>query len=140
MNKSIVGLGALNLDLIFEVDDLRAISTNHFRLEPGKELFGSDEELQFLLDPLTRVGTLKSRSGGGSAANTIAALARMGVRATFIGKVGQDAGGDFLLENLKPAQTGLICRGGKSGICLVVLDRHQDRFLFVSGNANSTKA
>jgi ribokinase len=91
MNKSIVGLGALNLDLIFEVDDLRAISTNHFRLEPGKELFGSDEELQFLLDPLTRVGTLKSRNGGGSAANTIAALARMGVRATFIGKVGQDA-------------------------------------------------
>jgi ribokinase len=62
----------------------------------------------------------------------------MGLSTKFIGKVGEDAEGDFLLENLKPAQTHLICRGGKSGVCLVVLDRHQDRFLFVSGNANST--
>jgi ribokinase len=136
--KSIVGFGALNLDLIYEVDDLRAISTSHFRLEPGKELFGSGEEFQSLLNPLNRLGTLKSRSGGGSAANTIAALTRMGLSAKFIGKVGEDVEGDFLLENLKPAQTDLICRGGKSGVCLVVLDRHQDRFLFVSGNANST--
>jgi ribokinase len=107
-------------------------------LEPGKELFGSGEEFQSLLNPLNRLGTLKSRSGGGSAANTIAALARMGLSAKFIGKVGEDVEGDFLLESLKPAQTDLICRGGKSGVCLVVLDRHQDRFLFVSGNANST--
>ena len=34
--KSIVGFGALNLDLIYEVDDLRTISTSHFRLEPGE--------------------------------------------------------------------------------------------------------
>jgi len=135
---SIVGFGALNLDLIFEVDDLRAISSDKVRLEPGKELFGSGEEFQSLLNPLNRLGTLKSRSGGGSAANTIAALARMGLSAKFIGKVGEDVEGDFLLESLKPAQTDLICRGGKSGVCLVVLDRHQDRFLFVSGNANST--
>jgi ribokinase len=62
----------------------------------------------------------------------------MGFLTKFIGKVGEDVEGDFLLENLKPARTDLICRGGKSGVCLVVLDRHQDRFLFVSGNANST--
>jgi ribokinase len=136
--KTIVGFGALNLDLIYEVDDLSAISTSHIRLEPGKELFGSSEEFRSLLNPLNRLGTLKSRSGGGSAGNTIAALARMGLLTKFIGKVGEDLEGDFLLENLKPAQTDLICRGGKSGVCLVVLDRHQDRFLFVSGNANST--
>lgn len=136
--KSIVGFGALNLDLIYEVDDLRAISTSHFRLEPGKELFGSGEEFQSLLNLLNRLGTLKSKSGGGSAANTITALARMGLSAKFIGKVGEDAEGDFLLENLTPAQTNFIRRGGKSGVCLVVLDRHRDRFLFVSGNANNT--
>jgi len=136
--ESIVGFGALNLDLIYEVDDLKAISTSHFRLEPGMELFGFGEAFQPLLNALNRLGTLKSKSGGGSAANTIATLARMGWSAKFIGKVGEDAEGDFLLENLKPAQTDLICRGGKSGVCLVILDRHQDRFLFVSGNANST--
>lgn len=138
MNKSIVGFGALNLDLIYEVDDLRAISTSHFRLEPGKEFFGSGEEFQSLLNPLNRLGILKSKSGGGSAANTIAALARMGFSAKFIGKVGEDEEGDFLLKNMSPAHTEFIRRSGKSGVCLVVLDRHHDRFLFVSGNANST--
>jgi ribokinase len=136
--KTIVGFGALNVDLIYEVDDLRTISTSHFRLEPGKQLFGSGEQFQSLLNSLNRLGTLKSKSGGGSAANTVTALARMGWSAKFIGKVGEDVEGDFLLENLKPAQTDLICRRGKSGVCLVVLDRNQDRFLFVSGNANST--
>jgi sugar/nucleoside kinase (ribokinase family) len=138
--KSIVGFGALNLDLIFEVDDLQAISSEKVRLEPGKEFFGSDQEFQSLFEQVNRIGTLKSKSGGGSAANTMVALARMGFPAKFIGKVGEDEEGDFLLENLRPVHTSLIRRGQKSGICLVVLDRHQDRFLFVSGNANSTLA
>jgi ribokinase len=107
-------------------------------LEPGKELFGSDQEFHCLLDLLNRFGTLKSKSGGGSAANTVVALARMGFRARFIGKVGEDEEGDFLLENLRPVETSLIRRGQRSGVCLVVLDRHQDRFLFVQGNANNT--
>ena len=136
--NTIVGFGALNLDLIFEVDDLRAISSDGARWEPGKEFFGSDQEFQSLLDRLNRFGTLKSKSGGGSAANTTVALARMGFSTRFIGKVGEDEEGDFLLENLRPVQTSSIRRGQRSGICLVVLDRHQDRFLFVKGNANST--
>ena len=136
--KSIAGFGALNLDLIFEVDDLKAISLNKVRWKPGEEFFGSDEEFIALLERLNRFGTLKAKSGGGSAANTTAALGRMGFPATFIGKVGDDEEGDFLLENMRPVETSLVRRGGGSGVCLVVLDRHQDRFLFVKGNANST--
>jgi ribokinase len=136
--ENIVGFGALNLDLIFEVKDFKSISSDKVRLEPGKEVFGSDENFQFLLVQLNRFGTLKSKSGGGSAANTIVALARMGFPTRFIGKVGEDEEGDSLLENLSQVQTEWILRGQRSGICLVVLDRHQDRFLFVSGNANST--
>jgi len=136
--KSIVGFGALNLDLIFEVDDLKAISLNKVRWKPGEEFFGSDEEFIALLERLNRFGTLKSKSGGGSAANTMVALGRMGFPAKFIGKVGDDGEGDFLLENMRPVETSLIRRGGGSGVCLVVLDRHHDRFLFVKGNANST--
>ena len=136
--KSIVGFGALNLDLIFEVEDFKSISSKEVRLEPGKELFGSDEDFQHLLERLSRFGTLKSKSGGGSAANTIFALARMGFPTRFIGKVGEDEEGEFLLESMRPVQTEWICRGQRSGLCLVVLDRRQDRFLFVQGNANST--
>jgi sugar/nucleoside kinase (ribokinase family) len=136
--KSIVGFGALNLDLIFEVKDLKSIFLRRFHPGPGKEGFGSDEEFESLLEQLKQFGTLKSKSGGGSAANTILALARMGFPTKLIGKVGEDEEGDFLLENLKPAQIDMIRRGQKSGVCLVILDRHQDRFLFVRGNANST--
>lgn len=136
--KKIVGFGALNLDLIFEVEDLKSISSHKGRLEPGKEAFGSDEDFQHLLEQLNRFGTLKSKSGGGSAANTIFALTRMGFPTKFIGKVGEDEEGDFLLENLKPVKIDWIRRGQRSGVCLVVLDRRQDRFLFVRGNANSS--
>ena len=138
--KTIVGFGALNLDLIFEVENLKSISSNGFRLDPGEEGFGSDEEFESLLEQLNRFGTLKSKSGGGSAANTMVALARMGFPTKFIGKVGEDREGVFLLENLRPVQIDMIRRGQRSGVCLVVLDRRQDRFLFVRGNANNTLA
>jgi ribokinase len=136
--KTFAGFGALNLDLIFEVEDFRSISTETIRLKPGEELFGTEEEFQSLLERLNQVGALKTKSGGGSAANTTVALARMGFQSTFIGKVGEDKEGDFLLQQMRPVHTHLIRRGQRSGICLVVLDRDQDRFLFVTGNANNT--
>ena len=135
--KTIVGFGALNLDLIFEVENLKLISSKRSRLNPGEEGFGFDEEFESLLEQLNRFGTLKSKSGGGSAANTIVALAQMGFTTKFIGKVGEDKEGDFLLNNLRPVQIDMIRRGQRSGVCLVVLDRHQDRFLFVRGNTNN---
>jgi hypothetical protein len=64
--RNIVGFGALNLDLIFKVDDFKSISFKGSRLDPGKESFGSDEEFQSLLEQLKQFGTLKSKSGGGS--------------------------------------------------------------------------
>lgn len=136
--ENIVGFGALNLDLIYEVEDFKSVSSEAYQLSPGKEVFGSEGDFQSLLQQLNRSGTLKSKSGGGSAANTIVAFAGMGFETKFIGKVGEDEEGDFLLENMKPVQIDLISRGGRSGACLVVLDRHQDRFLFVRGNANNT--
>jgi hypothetical protein len=62
--KPIVGFGALNLDLIFEVEDFKSISFKGSHLDPGKEGFGSDEEFQSLLKQINRFGTLKSKSGG----------------------------------------------------------------------------
>ena len=38
--KPIVGFGALNLDLILEVEDLKSIFLKGLRLDPGKEGFG----------------------------------------------------------------------------------------------------
>jgi hypothetical protein len=55
----IVGLGALNLDLIFEVEDLKSIFSKGRPLDPGNEGFGSDEEFESLLEQLERSGKLK---------------------------------------------------------------------------------
>jgi sugar/nucleoside kinase (ribokinase family) len=136
--KPIIGFGSLNVDLIFEVEELKSLSLKGLHPDPGKEGFGSDEEFESFLEQLKQYGTLKSKSGGGSAANTIVALARMGFPTRLIGKVGEDEEGDFLLKNLRPVPIDWIRRGQRNGVCLVVLDPHQDRFLFVRGNANST--
>jgi len=52
--KPIIGFGALNLDLIFEVEDLKSLSLEGLRLDPGKEGFGSDEAFESLSGQLKR--------------------------------------------------------------------------------------
>jgi sugar/nucleoside kinase (ribokinase family) len=134
----IAGFGALNLDLIFEVDEVGGFSSERLRLESGREVSATREAVDDLLGRLAKTAVLRSKSGGGSAANTLVALARMGFPCRFIGKVGEDEAGDFLLEALVPVRTDWIRRGGRTGLCLSILDRHYDRALLVSGNANDS--
>lgn len=130
----VAGWGALNVDLIFEVDDFGSLGSGPVRPEPGKEVSGSEEAFQWLHGRLQRVGRLRWRNGGGSAANTLVALARMGFPTAFIGKVGDDPEGDFLIAGMRPVQTHWIRKGGRSGTCLIVVDRWRDRFIFVREN------
>jgi sugar/nucleoside kinase (ribokinase family) len=138
--KDVVGFGALNNDLFYEVDFFGRVNFGQIRLEAGREIQGSDEEFQHLLSLLHRHGRFKGRSGGGSAANTIFALSRMGFNTAFIGKVGKGEDGDFLVHSLEAGKvdTHWIRRDDKSGVCLIVLDKSQDRFIFLQPNANDT--
>jgi len=90
----VVGLGALNVDLIYEVDP------SLLGLETGRERVGSYHEFENLLNSLKNKAKLRIKNGGGSAANTIYALAKMGFSCGYLGKVGKDGEGDFLLEGL----------------------------------------
>lgn len=47
------------------------------------------------------IGLKKSMASGGSAANTIHGLARLGTETSFIGTVGKDETGDFFINDLK---------------------------------------
>ncbi|HID42380.1 MAG TPA: sugar kinase, partial [Archaeoglobaceae archaeon] len=71
----VVGFGALNVDRIYYVDTI-----------PGK-----DEE--------SFVKRIEVHAGG-SAANTITAIARLGLKSGIIGKIGKDSDGDFILSEL----------------------------------------
>ncbi len=70
-----------------------------------------------------------SLSLGGSAGNTIRAIAQLGCKVGFIGKVGQDTTGDFFvqaLENLKVAP--VVFRGKeRSGKCVSLISPDGER-------------
>ena len=130
----VVGLGALNVDMVYEVE------LASFGLEAGRERIGSYEEFKGLLELLKNKGKLRAKSGGGSAANTIYALAKMGFSCGYLGKVGKDEEGNFLLEDLNKigVDTHKVKRDKKSGVCLVLLGKSKDRSIIVLPNANDT--
>lgn len=115
MTLDVVGFGALNLDRLFQV--------NHIACE--------DEE-----------GQIKNlhESCGGSAANTIIGLARLGLDTGFIGKIASDREGETLLGNLKneDVNTGGIIKSpiGRSGTVHGYVDRKGQRALYVDPGVN----
>ena len=135
--KDVIGIGALNLDLMYEVADLAALQKEGWPLQAGRETSLPVQEFQRLLEALAQQGTLRFRSGGGSAANTVAALARMGFQTGFAGRVGADEEGAFILSEMHGVDLAQVRRGGRSGVCLVVLDGQRDRALVVQPHTNN---
>jgi ribokinase len=134
----VVGLGALNLDIIYQIssDNLRGLKG----VDKGTEKRINLREFKQIKRFLKKKGRLMIKSGGGSAANTVYALARMGLSCGFVGKVGEDEEGNFLLEELGRAgvDTSRIVREGKSGICLILVDERGERSTFILPNTNDT--
>ena len=65
----VVGFGALNLDVIYRLDDVSDAG-----LEPGAEVVGLSEDMEYLVETLERLGGPPvSVTAGGSAANTVRA-------------------------------------------------------------------
>lgn len=111
-----IGFGALNVDKIYVVDKIP----------------GPDEE-----------GFVKDVSvfPGGSAANTIVALSRLGVKTAYIGKVGTDEGGKILLEDLmrEGVDTACVVRTeGRSGCAMILVDERGNRAILVDPGVNDT--
>ena len=77
-----------------------------------------------------------TRAGGGQAANTTHALARLGYRAAMVGRVGKDEDGAFLLDGLKPAEAKLVAGAGETGRVYVLLDEDGERRNLVWPAAN----
>lgn len=132
-----IGFGALNLDYIYSVDSLASLLPE-LSLAPGQEIFCPERLLPKIRAQIEKHGRLKKTSGGGSAANTTFALARMGFKTAFIGKVGQDAAGDLLLKLLGRVDNRHIRRQGQTGACLIVIDKQEDRSIIVFPNTNKT--
>jgi ribokinase len=110
-----VGFGALNVDKLFKVNRIAAA-----------------EEESFVVD--------HSETCGGSAANTMVALARLGCKVGFIGKVASDAGGRKLLQDFR--KEGVDTRGvtvattGNSGKVMGFVGKRGERALYIDPGVN----
>ena len=134
----VIGFGAINLDFIYEIDSLDHVSDGGASLRPGQEIFTERESFARIRGKVEKAGQLKATAPGGSAANTVFALARMGFKTGLIGKVGSDSDGKILLEAMNGVDLRGVTRGGTSGRCLCILDARRDRFLVLEPNANDT--
>ena len=130
--KDVIGLGALNLDLIYRVpEDLFPGN-----IQPGIEVLGETEQLESILQLVRKVGKLEDKSGGGSAANTILALSRMGFDTGYVGKIGNDPEGSFLLKSLKGVDTSKVRNGKQTGVCISLLSESGERALLIFPHSN----
>ena|SRR5690625_2406169 len=93
----VYGIGNALVDLEFEVDDAFLAQNG---IEKGVMTLIDAAPQQKLLDALTAMVGVKTRSGGGSAANTLYALSRFGGTAFYSCKVADDEAGDFYVEEL----------------------------------------
>jgi ribokinase len=114
-NIKVIGLGALNIDHLYQVGHI---------LNDGETVVNESK-----LSP------------GGSAANTIYGLAKLGVSTGFLGVVGDDAEGKMLLKDFRTAGVDVsqikIKHKAKTGSALCLSDKEDKRSLYVSPGANN---
>jgi ribokinase len=112
-----VGFGGLNVDKLFKVNKI-----------------AKAEEESFIIDC--------EEACGGSAANTIVGLARLGCKVGFIGKVAGDREGKMLVEDF--CREGVDTKGiihskhGRSGTVMGFVDEKGERALYVDPGVNDT--
>jgi sugar/nucleoside kinase (ribokinase family) len=137
MPSAVICLGAINLDLKFAVEDLEGFLRQWGTgLKPGGEEAVSRAAEARLIDLLARYGRPAGRFGGGMAANTAYALACLGLPVALVGRVGQDADGEFLQESLAGVNLEHVRLQGESGRAYILTDRQGERTILVAPNTN----
>ncbi len=115
MKLDVICFGALNLDKLYTTDRIAT---------------GGEESFLFT----------RKESPGGSAANTAAGLAKLGLKVGFIGKIADDREGKIQLQNLtrENIETGGIITSnqGRSGTVLGFIDRNGERALYIDPGVN----
>ena len=115
MKKSIVVVGTLNMDLVVQAQR---------HPKPGETL----------------LGTAFNTYPGGKGANQAVAAARLGAKVELVGRVGQDAFGEALLE--AATNGGVDCRSvqrdaeAPSGVAVITLDSAGQNTIIVVAGAN----
>ncbi len=105
----IIGIGNALVDVLVQLKDDSVLESLH--LERGGMSLIDDGTHTLITNLLEQLHP--AMSTGGSAGNTILALANMGAQPSFIGKVGQDNMGAYFAENCKKTGINAILLKGK---------------------------
>jgi ribokinase len=136
MKSTVICLGAINLDLIFQAETLDPFAAIIPGLRAGGEYALGAEQESRLQSLLSQYATLIGRSGGGQAANTAFALARLGIPVILWGRVGADTDGDYLRQGLAGVDCHYLKQQGASGRAYILVDGAGERTILVSPNTN----
>ncbi|MBR0330204.1 MAG: adenosine kinase, partial [Alistipes sp.] len=125
--KRVIGIGNALTDMLVNLRSDEVLS--RFKLAKGSMSL-VDTDLQTEISKSV-AGLPYSLSLGGSAGNTIRAMARLGCEVGFIGKVGEDTTGDFYIQALTNLSIEpCIFRGQeKSGKCVSLVSADGERTL-----------
>ena len=115
LNAEVIGFGALNVDKLYSVENI-----------------ASNDEESFIKG--------ETDTPGGSAANTMVGLSRLGCSTSIIGKIAEDDEGDLIEYNL--AINGIYTNNliysetGATGKCLGFVDSNGERCLYIDPGVN----
>ena len=125
MKKCVIGIGNALTDMLVNLSNDNVLTEYQFA-KGSMSLV--DSQLQTAISKSV-AGLPYSLSLGGSAANTIRAMARLGTPTAFIGKVGEDNTGDFYEQALRNiGVTPYILRSeNKSGKCVALVSKDGER-------------
>lgn len=127
-NYHVYGLGNALVDKEFEVSD---DFFEHENIQKGIMTLVDAESQDVLLSRLLARFGLKKRAGGGSAANTMYAIAQFGGKTFYTCKVASDEFGDFYVEELGnnniKTNLGPEREYGVTGKCLVMVSPDAER-------------
>lgn len=125
MNKSVIGIGNALTDMLVNLSNDNVL--REYQLAKGSMSL-VDSEFQTAISK-SLAGLPYSLSLGGSAANTIRAMAQLDIRCGFIGKVGEDNTGEFYVQALRNVGVApyILHSENKSGKCVSLISPDGER-------------
>ncbi|MCA9246116.1 MAG: adenosine kinase [Planctomycetales bacterium] len=136
MKYDVYGVGNALVDVQARVTDELVASTD---FEKGIMTLVDDEQQARVLNQLA--GLPLNRCAGGSAANTIVAVADFGGQAAYCGKVNHDPMGEFFLEDMRKLGVTIDvppANDGQTGTCAVLITPDAQRTMLTNLGVSAT--
>jgi sugar/nucleoside kinase (ribokinase family) len=123
--KKVLGLGNALVDILVRIDDDKMLPS--LDLPKSCMTLVSVDQVNAIMKKIAHLE--QQETCGGSAANTISGLSRLGVGTGYIGKIGRDAYGAFFAEEMKRhgTETKLFYSASQTGRALGLITPDSER-------------